>query len=286
MNQTILTPKSLSPILKWAGGKTQIMPQILANLPPQWDKTKDWYHEPFLGGGAVLLNLMPSYAIAGDINGELVNFYDVVKKQPEILRSILWAKGGFGYSEDAYYAVRDLDRDKNFKNFTEGWRAARFLYLNKHGYRGLCRYNSKGEFNIPYGNYKSVEYDFENIAAVSNYLVNSSVRIAEDHWKDALLCVGKGEFAYLDPPYDPLSPTSSFTGYTSHGFSRDDQLALKLACDQLSKDGAYFMQSNAATPFILDLYRDYKQVIIPVKRQINNKEKTRESVNEVLIMNY
>lgn len=167
-------------------------------------------------------------------------------------------------------------------------KAARFLYLNRHGYRGLCRYNAKGEFNVPYGYYKKVDYQWDNLRAIANYLNDESntILIKHHHWQESIYAIGQGDFVYLDPPYDPLSPTSNFTGYSNHGFSRDDQKALKLAYDNISSEGAYFMQSNAATPFILDLYKEYRQVIIPVKRQINNKETKREPVNEVLIMNY
>lgn len=277
----------LLPPIKWAGGKTQIMPHILANLPPQWDKYRDWYHEPFLGGGAVMLNLTPSNVIAGDINAELINMYSVIKSDLDNLQERLESKS-YVNTEENYYLVRSVDRDPNYTRFSSLFKSARFLYLNRHGYWGLCRYNLDGQLNMPYGHYKEINYQWDNLRAISNYLNDelSTILIKQHHWQESMYAIAEGDFVYLDPPYDPVSPTANFVGYSSHGFSKDDQIALRVACDQISSDGAYFMQSNAATPFILELYKDYRQVIIPVKRQINNKETKRESVDEVLIMNY
>lgn len=282
-----MNTKPLFPPLKWAGGKRQIIDTILANLPSQWDRKCDRYYEPFLGGGAVLFALQPSFAIASDINGELVNFYNVVKNDLIAFQRHLGSRF-FANNKISYYEARNYDRESDYEFLHDVFKAARFLYLNKHGFRGLCRYNASGQFNVPYGNYKSVDYDFDNIAAVSSYLsdLDNSIVIAQRKWQDSLIYAGKGDFVYLDPPYDPLSDTSNFVGYSNHGFSKDDHLALKDGCDRLSKEGAYIMQSNSATPFILDLYKEYNQLIIPVKRQINSKEKKRKPVDEVLIMNY
>ena len=261
------------------------MLRIRTNLPPEWDENQHWYYEPFLGGGAVLLELQPSRVVIGDTNKDLMNLYSVVRKGVDTLIELLQSDTYVNTKEN-YYRIRELDRSPEYGDDNTWYRAARFLYLNRTGWQGLCRYNKAGQLNMPYGHYKTVNYDFENLKAVSKYLNGVKILREKEDWQEALTSVKAGAFVYLDPPYDPLSATAKFTEYSPKGFTKADQADLKLECDRLTKLGAYVMKSNAATPFILDLYRDYKQIVFPVTRATGVKKGKKEAVGEVLIMNY
>ena len=288
MTAILTKPK---PFLKWVGGKTQLLPQLLANLPPIWNPKQNYYYEPFIGGGALLFELQPANCLIGDINGDLLNLYSQIATNVEGLIKEL-ESDRFPNTEEDYMNIRSWDRSLRFKNtWSEGhalW-AARFLYLNKAGYRGLCRYNKDGQLNMPYGNYSSIDYNFDNLRAISHFLKNNMGGIIRDrpiHWEDTIFSAEKGDFIYFDPPYDPASETSSFTAYSKCEFGRAEQIELKEATDSLTQKGVYVMQSNSATPFILDLYKDYPQVIVEAHRAINNKKISREKVLEVIIKNY
>ena len=270
------------PLLKWAGGKRQLLPTLIKRMPERYNT----YFEPFLGGGALLFALQPKSAYVNDLNSELINTYLVVKNKPQEL-FIELEKHEKNHGHDYFYEIRNLDRTDEFSTKTDVELAARIIYLNHTCFNGLYRVNRKGYFNTPLGRYKKPNIlDKENITSVHKYFNGNNVNLYNDDYKKILKKVKQNDFVYLDPPYDPISKTESFTGYTSVGFSRDDQIKLKEECDRLNRIGAFFMVSNSNTKFIKELYKDYKIIVIPAKRCINSKGNKRKNSTEVIIINY
>lgn len=272
----------LAPILKWVGGKRQLLNEITPLIP----KRITTYVEPFLGGGAVLFNLQPKKAIINDFNKDLINVYRVVRDSPQELLDIL-KKHDKNNCEDYYYEIRALDRFENYNKISNLEKAARIIYLNKTCYNGLFRVNQAGQFNSPYGKYRNPNIVNEPvILAMSNYFNDNNIKIMEGDYREALKNIRKGAFVYFDPPYMPISSSSSFTGYTENGFNKKDQEELKIECDKLNDRGINFMLSNSAHPYILELYKDYEINIVKARRSINSKGNKRGEINEVLVRNY
>lgn len=270
----------LAPIVKWAGGKRQLLSIIEKNLPQSFNR----YYEPFVGGGALLFHLQPEKAVINDVNEELINLYRVVKDDVDALIETLKQ---FRNEATYFYAIRAQDREKGFQEKTRVERAARIHYLNKTCYNGLYRVNSRGQFNAPFGRYKNPNIVNEkNLRALHLYLNNGRVDILNMDFADALESADKDAFVYLDPPYDPLSESAHFTGYAKNGFGRAEQIRLKETCDDLHKRGARFLLSNSATDFIKDLYKTYEIRIVRAKRAVNSKGDKRGAVDEVLVKNY
>ncbi|MCL1892325.1 MAG: DNA adenine methylase [Alphaproteobacteria bacterium] len=272
--------KLVIPIVKWAGGKRQLLPEICKNIPHF-----STYYEPFLGGGALLFELQPKNAVINDFNDALMNVYKVIKTHPEELIEDLMRHEN---TPEYYYEIREIDRDhKRYSNLSDVKKASRLIYLNKTCYNGLFRVNRAGEFNSPFGYYKSpnIVNDIV-IRAVSGYLNANNIIFKTGDFDDVLKRVRKGAFVYFDPPYDPISMSSNFTGYTDTGFGKDEQLRLKLTCDRLNNTGIKFLLSNSATDFIKGLYKDYNIKTIFAKRQISADATTRGDIEEVLISNY
>ena len=269
----------ISPILKWVGGKRQLLSEIM----PLINKNCSTYVEPFVGGGAVFFELQPKKAIINDFNSELINVYQVVRDNVEELISALEKHNELN-SEEYFYEVRGIDRTEQFQEMTDIEKAARIIYLNKTCYNGLYRVNAAGHFNSPYGKYKNPNIvNATTLRAMSKYLNKGNIVIRQGDYKEALKGLRKGAFVYLDPPYMPISTSSSFTGYTENGFSYDHQVELKKECDKLRKKGIAFLQSNSDCPEIRDLYKDYEIITVQARRNINSNAKKRGEINEVLI---
>jgi len=273
--------KSVLPILKWVGGKRQLLPEIRKYIP----KDYEIYYEPFVGGGAVLFDLQPSKAVINDVNSELINLYKVVKYNVEELITDLKKHKN---QADYFYKIRSWDRDAAYyRNLSDVERASRIIYLNKTCYNGLFRVNQAGQFNSPFGRYKNPNIVNEiTLRAVSKYFNEAEIIFKNTDFEEAVKGIEKNAFVYFDPPYDPVSYSANFTGYSKGGFDRNEQIRLKKLCDRLDGMGVKFLLSNAATDFILDLYRDYKIEIIQAKRAINSKGDARGEVDEVLVRNY
>lgn len=272
----------IQPPLKWVGGKRQLIPKIEENFPDI--KTISTYFEPFVGGGAVLFHFKFKKAIINDVNEELINLYKVIRDDVEGLIKDLRK---YENDEEAYYRIRSLDRNEEFKNLTDIERASRIHFLNKTCYNGLYRVNNSGEFNTPFGKYKNPNIVNETVLrAVSIYFNKSKIKILNVDYEEALKGIRKSAFVYFDPPYDPISNSSSFTGYDKGGFNRDEQIRLKEVCDKLNKRGVRFLLSNSSTEFIKDLYSNYNIIPINAKRSINSVAENRGNVEEVLIKNY
>lgn len=269
----------ISPILKWVGGKRQLLSEIM----PLINKNCSTYVEPFVGGGAVFFELQPKKAIINDFNSELINVYQVVRDNVEELISALEKHNELN-SEEYFYEVRGIDRTEQFQEMTDVEKAARIIYLNKTCFNGLYRVNAAGHFNSPYGKYKNPNIvNAATLRAMSKYLNKGNIDIRQGDYKAALKGLRKGAFVYLDPPYMPISTSSSFTGYTENGFSYNHQVELKKECDKLRKKGIAFLQSNSDCPEIRDLYKDYQIITVQARRNINSNAKKRGEINEVLI---
>ena len=275
----------VSPVLKWVGEKRQ----LISDIEPLIPKSISTYVEPFVGGGAVLFHLQPKKAIINDYNQELMNVYQVIKDKPNELIEVLQEHKGLN-SEDYFYEIRSLDRSENYENMTDVEKAGRVIYLNKTCFNGLFRVNRAGFFNTPYGRYKNPSIvDEVTIKAVSNYFNSANIKFLTGDYKEALKRLRRGAFVYFDPPYMPISASSSFTGYTEHGFDYEKQVELRDECLKLHNRGVRFLQSNSYSPEILELYSDQKVFnieIVQAKRSINSQADKRGEISEVLIYNY
>ena len=253
--------KLVAPVLKWVGGKRQLLPDINSLLP----KSIKSYCEPFVGGGALLFDLQPKKAIVNDINSDLILVYKVIKDNVDELILLLEK---YPNEEEFYYKLRNVDRTQDkYASLSDVEKAARVLYLNKTCYNGLYRVNNAGEFNSPFGKYKNPNIvNAPVLRAVSSYFNASDITFCSDDFSVVLNNIAKGTFVYLDPPYDPVSDTSSFTGYSRGGFSREQQIQLRECCDVLDERGIKFMLSNSATEFIKDQYANYHIKTVQAKR--------------------
>lgn len=266
------------PFIKWVGGKTQLLPELLQRVPSQCDR----YFEPFLGGGALFFGLQPRNAVLTDINGDLVTLYQVIRDDVEALIADM---AQHIYDKDYYYSLRRIDRTSDYDTWSPVQRASRLIYLNKTCYNGLYRVNSKGQFNVPFGRYTNPTIvDADNLRACSQALQGLTIEQADFCQVRAL--AQPGDFVYFDPPYAPLSATANFTGYTKDGFDREMQYALRDLCRELDSKGVRFMVSNSSAPLVLGLYAEFKIEFVYASRAINSKPSKRGKIPEVLISNF
>ncbi|MDQ5921414.1 MAG: adenine methylase [Pseudomonadota bacterium] len=273
--------KLVIPVVKWVGGKRQLLPELLKYIPDKFTE----YYEPFVGGGALFFALQPKSAVVNDSNSELINAYKVIKDHVDGL--IIDLKKHLNDSK-YFYKIRELDRNHlAYNQLSPVEKASRLLYLNKTCFNGLFRVNQAGEFNSPFGSYKNPNIVNEiHLKAVSKYFNSANIIFTIGDFESALKGVKKDSFVYLDPPYDPISTSSNFTGYTAGGFNIQKQLRLKEVCDKLNTDGVKFLLSNSATDFIKNLYKDYRIEIVKAKRSVNSNASLRGEIDEVLIRNY
>lgn len=279
--------KLVMPVVKWVGGKRQLIDEIKSRIPRMY-KT---YYEPFFGGGAVLFALQPKKAVINDLNDSLIKTYKVIKDNAdELIASLSLHENTSEY----FYKIRNEDLyPETFNLKSEVEVASRLIYLNKTCFNGLFRVNSSGHFNTPFGNYKNPNIVNEPvIRAVSKYFNDNEISILNGDFAAACQGAQKGDFVYLDPPYDPVSDTASFTGYNAGGFGSEEQIRLRDLCVELDEKGVKFLLSNSATKFIMDLYnsKNFKSKItidiVKAKRSINSNGNKRGEVDEVLIRNY
>ena len=271
----------VTPVVKWVGGKRQLLDTFKPLLPARINS----YCEPFIGGGALLFDLQPKKAFVNDINSNLILVYTVIRDN---VNELIAALESFENTSDKFYEVRDWDRNKEFySQLSDVMRAARIIYLNKTCYNGLYRVNNAGEFNSPFGHYKKPNIvNAPVLRAVSAYFNPAEIHFSATDYSEVLKKVRKGTFVYLDPPYDPISDTANFTGYSRGGFTRDDQIKLRECCDQLNSKGVKFMLSNSATDFIREQYAAYNITTVQAKRAINSVGSRRGDVDEVVVRNY
>lgn len=269
---------SCRPFLKWAGGKTQLLPHLVHRIPNSFNR----YIEPFIGGGALFFALQPRISLLADCNQELISCYQVVRSDVDALIEEL---KGFRYEKEMYYEVREWDRKPDFGQMSRVKRAARLIYLNKTCFNGLYRVNSKGHFNVPFGSYSDPTIvDPENLRACSTVLQRAIIQ--SGNFEQVLEIAEAGDFVYFDPPYAPTSDTADFTSYSKDGFDDAAQELLLLVCLQLNQRGVKWMVSNSNTPIIQELYRGFKVEPIIASRAINSKASKRGAVIELLIRNF
>ena len=239
-----------------------------------------------MGGGALLLALQLSHAVINDFETELVNTWRVIKENPTELLAIL-AGHKLNNSKDYYLKLREADRNGQLEKMTVVERAARFIYMNKVGFNGLWRVNKKGQNNVPFGDYKNPKvFDEENILAISNYLRRNNVQIENDDFEKIVEKAQTGDFVYFDPPYIPISETSSFTSY-SGVFGLAEQERLRDVFVKLKARGVYVLISNSDVPLIDELYGEHARIErISVRRSIAANAKRRDNVSEVLIFSW
>lgn len=271
----------VKPFLKWAGGKRYLVPKIKEIWPKAMMGV---YYEPFLGGGAVLLSMQPKKARVNDVNWELINCYEVIRDCVDDLITLL---NSFANEERFYYEIRDWDREAGYDSRSRIEKAARIIYLNKTCYNGLFRVNSQGQFNVPFGKYKDPNIvDTIVLRAVSNYLNGSEVTFSTMDFVDAVASATKGDFLYIDPPYDSEHDPASFTGYSINGFGKDQQYRLRSLIEDLNNRGCRFLLSNAKTSLTTLLYARYSIEEVEVPRPINSDASKRGKVEEILVRNY
>ncbi|MBX3272133.1 MAG: DNA adenine methylase [Sandaracinaceae bacterium] len=268
-----------SPFVKWVGGKGRLLSQLLPMLPPGVERMR--HVEPFMGGAAMFFERRPERALLCDVNGALVETYGLVRDRVEEVIAKL-APLAREHDADAYYRVRER-YNRGAARGPE--RAAMFIYLNKTCFNGLHRVNRRGEFNVPAGRYVRPRIlDAEGLRAASAAL--ASAELVEDGFESLLSRARPGDFVYLDPPYEPVSRTASFTAYAKGGFDQVAQTRLRDVFDELTRRGARCMLSNSDVPFIRDLYRAYRIDVVSAARAVNCDAAGRGKVDEVVVRNY
>lgn len=273
----VVAERAPAPFLKWVGGKRQLLSAILESLPSTRIKG---YAEAFLGGGAVFFELARldriEHAILCDTNAELIDAYRAVKDVPDLLIEALRKHRN---DEEYYYEVRALVPEK--MSLPE--KAARTIYLNRCGYNGLYRVNSAGSFNVPFGKYANPRIcDIDGLYAASRALQRADLRVAD--FAAATAELKRGNVAYFDPPYVPLSASSSFTAYTRDGFTMADQSRLRDVALALKRKSVHVLVSNASAPVVYELYRDgFTCRKVPATRLVNCNGGGRGVVTELLI---
>lgn len=264
------------PFLKWAGGKGQLISQLRPLLPADFGRGR--YFEPFVGGAALYFAFRPPRATLTDVNRELIDCYVTVRDHADALIQELQ---GHAYDEAHYYAVRGLDPAA----LLPVARAARTIFLNRTGFNGLYRVNSAGRFNVPFGRYvKPAICNAAQLKACAEAL--RGVVLAARDFGGVLDDARRGDFVYFDPPYAPLSYTSSFTSYVPGGFGWDAQLRLRELFGALHRRGVRVMLSNSDHPEVRALYRGFLIHEVAALRSINVKSTRRGRIGEVVILSY
>ena len=280
--QLISDPK---PFVKWAGGKRQLLPVITSHIPSKFER----YFEPFLGGGAVFFSLVAKERKAkwfiSDLNSDLELSYVTIRdKVKELVLSLENHAANYAKNQSSYYYKV---REANPKNEID--KVSRLIFLNKTCFNGLYRVNSKGKFNVPVGRYVNPNIvNKENLFEVSRVLQSKDISIKCQDFEDALKGVGDEDFVYLDPPYQPVSTTASFTSYTDSDFDFSDQERLYAKFKALDKKGVKVLLSNSRSDEIIELFNEFSDGIIEINanRFINSVSQKRTGHTELLIKNY
>lgn len=263
--------KIVKPILKWAGGKTQLIDELLKFFPSKINK----YIEPFIGGGALYFHTLPDNAIISDINPELINLYNTVKEHPNEVIEVLKS---FKNEESFYYQMRA----QKYEILSNIEKAARTLYLNKTCFNGLYRVNKKGQFNTPYGKYKNPNYiNEEGIIEASKALTNATI-IHSDYKNILDKYAEPGDLIFLDPPYLPIGKYEDFKRYTKEGFYEEDHYELAKYVKSLSDLGCYVILTNSNSPLVYELYNDFDIKVISTKRYVNS-DPTKRTGEDVIV---
>jgi DNA adenine methylase len=253
------------------GGKRQLLPAILKHAPHGYGA----FHEPFLGGGAVFFRLRPTRAVLSDSNVRLIRTYQGIRDNVD---------GVIGLLQSYRYERRFFSqmREKNIDIGSDVEVAAWFVYLNRTGFNGLYRVNSKNQFNVPFGRYvRPTICDAENLRACAKLLSSADLRV--EGFEAVLGRARRNDFVYFDPPYVPLSATSSFTSYTTHGFDLASQRRLRDVASALKRRGVHVLLSNSASQVVRELYADFDMEEVDATRMVNSRGTGRGKIAELLI---
>jgi len=270
--------ENAAPFLKWAGGKGRLLKQYGPYFPPRNEIRH--YYEPFIGGAAFFFHIQPQAATLSDINKKLVDVYQIVQQNVELLIPLLKEHKN---EKEYFYRVRSL----NPADLSPLEQAARLIFLNKTCYNGLYRENRGGRFNVPFGRYKNPKIcDEQRLRTASAVL--QGINLQEAEFDQAVSNAKPGDFIYLDPPYAPISATSNFTSYNRYNFLAADQRRLADTVHDLTARGCSVMLSNSSAPLVYELYGDrgYHLIKVNSRRNINSNADRRGLVTELLILNY
>lgn len=272
--------EKISPCVKWAGGKGQILGEIAKRMPSDFEN----YFEPFVGAGSVLFFFQPSSAFINDVNPQLVNLYRQIQSDPEKVISAVNALDAEECSAATYLKNREEYNRRIKGHILDCFTASLFIWLNKHCFNGLYRVNSKGFFNVPYNNRsKGSSIDRDNIRSMAKYL--KKVKMSCLDFEEAVKNAAQGDFVYFDSPYFPESPTANFTSYAKEGFLPEDHKRLARVFKALDGKGVKVMLSNNDVEAVRELYRGYRIESFEVKRIIN-RDANRRRGKEVIVTNY
>ena len=270
-SSTLAAPK---PFVKWVGGKRQILDDIRRHVPKVFER----YYEPFLGGGAVFFDLRPAQAFLMDSNERLIRAYRGVREDVDAVIRLLKSFYAL-HSKDFFLEMRAR---KDLDGATPAELAAWFIYLNRTGYNGLYRVNSRNIFNVPFGAYKNPTIcDETNLRACAATLRGAKLQCCG--FEAVLKRARKGDFVYFDPPYVPLTATSNFTDYTREGFGDADQVRLRDVASELKSKGVFVLLSNSSSRRVRDLYKGFDQIRVSARRSVNSRPEGRGPVQELLI---
>lgn len=274
--------KKMGPFVKWAGGKNQLLDKLHNRVPNSYGT----YYEPFIGGGALLLNERPKKAIISDVNEQLINIYLQLKADPRaVIREVKRLDEGI-CDKDYYLVTREAYNKKIQAHELDAECAALMIWINKHCFNGLYRVNGKGLFNVPYNNKQTGNsIDEANLMSIGYFLENSNVDILCQDFEITCDSAQAGDFVYFDSPYIPVSETANFTDYTKDGFTYEDHVRLAELYKRLADRGVKVMLSNHDVPLVYELYDGFKIENVDVRRNINSDAKKRVG-KEVIITNY
>jgi DNA adenine methylase len=281
----------MKPFIKWQGGKAQLLNDLKIRFPASFNE----YYEPFVGGGALMLDIANDHPHINDFNTHLINVYSIFagtdadftlfKTKLKDLETKFNALTNRPDRLALYTSYRDQDKNPvTFTALSSVDRAVRFVFLNKSGFNGRYRENSKGQFNIPYGGYESITLVNSDFDAIHDYFVRTNIAITSGDFLNGTVTAKAGDLVYMDPPYDPIVDTE--LNYTKEGFSREDQKRVRDEMDRLSNLGVYCMASNHNTDYVNILYAGYRIEVVYARRSINVDPNGRGAVEEVIIMNY
>lgn len=262
------------PFVKWAGGKRQLLEEISKKLPATYGR----YYEPFVGGGALFFAIKPREAVLADSNRRLIRTYRGIKDHVEDVITLLK-----GYQNTKRFYMKK--RAEKIDDASDAEVAAWFVFLNKTGFNGLYRVNSRDQFNVPYGdNAKKTYCDEDNLRACAAALASVSIEHAD--FEGVVADARAGDLVYFDPPYVPLSATSYFTAYTAAGFGPEDQVRLRDVALRLKQRGVHVILSNSSAGAVSELYArpDFKCIPVSATRLVNSKVTARGKVKELLIV--
>jgi len=277
------TTFQMTPFVKWAGGKGQLVDKLLARAPKQFNR----YYEPFVGGGAMLLALAPSKATINDSNEQLINVYSQLQKNIEAVMSVIRELDSIPCDKERYYMIREQYNKKIGAKELDAECAGLMIWMNKHCFNGLYRVNRKGLFNVPYNNKTGGHsFDEDNLRHIGEYFRKNKVNISCTDFEKICSRVRPGDFVYFDSPYIPVSVTASFTDYTADGFSMKDHQRLAVLFRKLAEKGVKVMLSNHNVPLVKELYQGFRIEEVEVKRLINSVANKRTGKEVIIRSDY